>query len=96
MTLTKAALVRRLASQLKISTRSSGEIVDAFFGQIRSTLVCGEGVKLHSFGRFAVKVKRGRNIRHARTRLETTIKRRRIVTFNPSKVLLANILRERK
>ena len=56
--------------------------------ELSEALIRGDIVKLRSFGMFTVREKRERIGRNPRTGVEVPIKRRRVLTFKPSSVLL--------
>ena len=67
------------------------EIFEMMLEEVSDTLSRGESVKLRSFGLFNVREKRERIGRNPRTGVEVPIKPRRVLTFKPSPVLLAQV-----
>jgi integration host factor subunit alpha len=91
-TLTRTAL-RDAAYRvcLSMSRTEVREVVDATFDEISEALLRGETVKLSSFGVFKVRSKRERTGRNPKTNTEAVITARRVVTFKPSKLLVAYV-----
>jgi integration host factor subunit alpha len=65
--------------------------VDATLEEISEALLRGETVKLHSFGVFKVRSTGERIGRNPKTLDEAVITARRVVTFRPSRSLLAYV-----
>jgi integration host factor subunit alpha len=61
------------------------------FEEIAAALAQGEPVRLHSFGSFKVRSKRGRVGRNPKTGVELPITPRRVATFKASPLLVARI-----
>jgi integration host factor subunit alpha len=80
--LTKASVADLLSAQLKISSRESGELVDAFFELIQEQLCNGEDVKLSGFGSFDIHQKNARPGRNPKTGEAILIASRQVVTFS--------------
>lgn len=79
------------ASCPSLSRSQTREIFEMALGEVCETLKRGESVKLRSFGLFSVREKRERIGRNPRTGVEVPIKPRRVLTFKPSPVLLAQV-----
>ncbi|MCL2020736.1 MAG: integration host factor subunit alpha [Betaproteobacteria bacterium] len=90
-TLTKADISRPLFEQVGFNKREAKDMVEAFFGEIRSALERGEGVKLSSFGNFQLRDKPQRPGRNPKTGEEIPISARRVVTFHASQKLKADV-----
>ena len=91
-TSTRADLLDAVQAAVPTLSRSqSREIFEMALDEIASSLTRGESVKLRSFGLFAVRSKRERIGRNPRTGIEVPIKPRRVLTFRPSPVLLAQV-----
>lgn len=75
----------------RLSRAEAEEIVEAVLEEILEALVRGEPVQLRSFGRFAVRAKRGRLGRNPRTMAAAAISPRRVISFRPSPTLVAQI-----
>ena len=87
MTLTKAVLAESLCNEIGLNQRESKEMVEAFFNEIRKTLVMNEQVKLPGFGNFNLRDKVPRPGRNPKTGELVAISERRVVTFSPSDML---------
>lgn len=90
--LTKAELSELLHSQIGLNKREAKDVVDAFFAEIRETLMQGEGLKLTSFGNFQLRDKPQRPGRNPRTGEVVPVSARRVVTFHASQKLKAQVL----
>jgi len=89
---TREALQRAIYSCcLGMSRAEAREMVDSMLDEILKTLVQGEAVKLHGFGKLRVQKKRARAGRNPRTGAPATITARRVVIFVPSSCLVATI-----
>jgi integration host factor subunit alpha len=78
---------------LSISRTEARQIVDATLEEIAEALLRGETVKLHSFGIFKVRSKGERIGRNPKTCAEAVITARRVITFKPSRELMAYVTR---
>jgi integration host factor subunit alpha len=74
-----------------LSREEVREIVDATLDEISKALLRGEIVKLNAFGTFKVRSKPERIGRNPKTRVEAIITPRRVVTFKPSRMLVAHV-----
>lgn len=90
--LTKADLAELLHSQIGLNKREAKDVVDAFFTEIRETLMQGEGLKLTGFGNFQLRDKSQRPGRNPRTGEVVPVSARRVVTFHASQKLKAQVL----
>lgn len=88
-TITKAELVEVLFEQMGLNKREAKDMVDSFFGHIRSALENGQEVKLSGFGNFQLRDKPQRPGRNPKTGEEIAICARRVVTFHASQKLKA-------
>ena len=79
------------ASCPSLSRSQAREIFEMAIEEVSDSLTRGENVKLRSFGLFSVREKRERIGRNPRTGVEVPIKRRRVLTFKPSPVLLEHV-----
>ncbi len=85
--LTRKELAESVANQLGYSQTSCAEIVDSFLDSMKKTLITGEEIKLVHFGTFTLRDKSSRTGRNPRTGEPITIKKRKMVSFRPSKSL---------
>jgi integration host factor subunit alpha len=74
-----------------LSRNQARDLFEMTLSEMSDALARGEGVKLRSFGHFAVRSKRERMGRNPRTGEEVPITPRRVITFKPSPVLIAKI-----
>ncbi|HEB63406.1 MAG TPA: integration host factor subunit alpha [Gammaproteobacteria bacterium] len=93
MTLTKADMADRLFDDVGLNKRESKELVEAFFGEVRTALGRGEIVKLSGFGNFNLRDKKQRPGRNPKTGEEIPISARRVVTFHAGQKLKARVER---
>ncbi|PID76407.1 MAG: integration host factor subunit alpha [Deltaproteobacteria bacterium] len=85
--LTRKDLTESVADQLGYSQVSCSEIVDCFFDSLKSSLIAGEEIKVIHFGSFTLRNKNPRTGRNPKTGEQITIKKRKMVSFRPSKKL---------
>jgi integration host factor subunit alpha len=84
-TLTKREIAHAVYSACTgLSRRQAKALVEAVLEEIVTTLVAGEDVSLHGFGKFAVRQKRERSGRNPKTGVAAPITARRVVTFKAS------------
>ena len=88
-TITKLDLVNHLNEKLGLNKVESKELVEAFFDEIKKSLINNEEVKLSGFGNFKILNKRERPGRNPKTGEPAIISARKVVTFKPS-VLIKN------
>jgi integration host factor subunit alpha len=86
-TLTKAALVERVANHTgELRTAAKG-YVEGLFHIIKGTLEAGESLKVSGFGTFVVRDKTSRRGRNPHTGETIVLDARRVVVFKASKLL---------
>ena len=91
-TATRAHLLEGVILSCPSLSRSQArDVFEMALEEVSDALSRGEAVKLRSFGLFAVREKRERIGRNPRTGVEVPIKRRRVLTFKPSPVLLDQV-----
>ena len=91
-TTTRADLLEAVFEACPTLSRSQARtIFEMTLEEISDSLDRNESVKLRGFGAFNVRAKRGRVGRNPKTGVEAAIKPRRVVTFKPSPVLVANV-----
>ena len=96
-TITKLDLVNHLNEKLGLNKVESKELVEAFFDEIKKSLINNEEVKLSGFGNFKILNKRERPGRNPKTGEPAIISARRVVTFKAGQKLrkkISNILSE--
>ena len=83
-TVTRADLAAAVCEEAGLRKRDAAELVDALFEAISERLAAGEPVGISGFGAFALHDKQERVGRNPKTREETPIPARRVVTFRAS------------
>ena len=96
-TITKLDLVNHLNEKLGLNKVESKELVEAFFDEIKKSLINNEEVNISGFGNFKILNKKERPGRNPKTGEPAIISARRVVTFKASQKLrkkMSNILSE--
>jgi len=96
-TLTKLDLVNHLNENMGLNKVESKELVEAFFDEIKKSLINNEEVKISGFGNFKILNKKERPGRNPKTGEPAIISARRVVTFKAGQKLrkkMSNILSE--
>ena len=96
-TITKLDLLNHLNEKLGLNKVESKELVEAFFDEIKKSLINNEEVKLSGFGNFKILNKRERPGRNPKTGEPAIISARKVVTFKAGQKLrkkMSNILSE--
>ena len=96
-TIKKSDLIENLHITLGLNKRESKELVEAFFDEIKMSLINNEEVKLSGFGNFKILNKRERPGRNPKTGEPAIISARKVVTFKAGQKLrkkMSNILSE--
>ena len=96
-TITKLDLVNHLNEKLGLNKVESKELVEAFFDEIKKSLINNEEVKISGFGNFKILNKRERPGRNPKTGAPAIISARKVVTFKAGQKLrkkMSNILSE--
>ena len=96
-TITKLDLVNHLNEKLGLNKVESKELVEAFFDEIKKSLINNEEVKISGFGNFKILNKRERPGRNPKTGEPAIISARRVITFKAGQKLrkkISNILSE--
>ena len=83
--LTKKDLVNLIYMQIGFSKHVSENLIDDFFQTIIDNLSKERSLKLSNFGTFTIRQKQSRIGRNPKTKKETTITKRNVVLFKPSK-----------
>ena len=86
-TITKLDLVNHLHENMGLNKVESKEIVEAFFEEIKNSLVNDEEVKISGFGNFIILNKNERPGRNPKTGEPALISARKVVTFKASQKL---------
>ena len=86
-TLTKAALVEKVADDAGLTKKRAEVIVDTLFGSIAEGLRHGEKVELRGFGSFRLRRRAARRGRNPRTGDRVEVPSKRVAYFTPGKEL---------
>ena len=86
-TVTKLDLVNHLNKKLGLNKVESKELVEAFFNEIKKSLIDNEEVKISGFGNFKILNKKERPGRNPKTGKPALISARRVVTFRAGQKL---------
>ncbi len=89
--LTRKELTEAVAERLGYPRSTCADIVDTFFGTMKTSLTNGDPIKIVHFGTFTLRDKNPRNGRNPRTGESILIKKRKMVSFKPSKKLREQI-----
>ena len=90
-TTTRSTLSEAVFKNVGLSRNESSNLVDSVFGEILSSLIKGDDVKISSFGTFIVREKKERIGRNPKTGEEVPITARSVVTFRASNVLKSKV-----
>ena len=93
-TLVKADIVDLVYGKVGFTRQEAAESVDILFEEIKSRLAQGENVRISRFASFILKKKKERNARNPKTGESIRINPRTVLTFKPSKQLLASTNRD--
>jgi len=86
-TITKLDLVNHLNEKLGLNKVESKELVEAFFDEIKKSLINNEEVKISGFGNFKILNKKERPGRNPKTGEPAIISARRVITFKAGQKL---------
>ena len=87
----KADIARHIRQQVGITEHEADKLLDWILGLLKTTLQAGEPITIQGFGKFSVRSKRPRQGRNPRTGEAVMISARRVVTFQPSLILKAEV-----
>ena len=93
-TLVKADIVDLVYGKVGFTRQEAAESVDILFEEIKSRLAQGENVRISRFASFILKKKNARTARNPKTGESIRINPRTVLTFKPSKQLLASTNRD--
>jgi nucleoid DNA-binding protein len=85
--LTKADLIDAVASEIELSKRQAGQIVDLILDEIKAALQKGDRVALTPFGSFVVRSRKAREGRNPKTGEKIKIAARKVPAFVAGKGL---------
>ena len=89
-TLVKADIVDLVYEKVGFTRQEAAQAVDILFEEIKSRLAQGENVRISRFASFVLRRKNARNARNPKTGESIRINPRTVLTFKPSKQLLAS------
>ena len=90
-TLTKAEIVREIASSTGIDKASVLETVEKFMDTVKDSLANGENVYLRGFGSFIVKTRSQKTARNISKNTVIIIPEHKIPAFKPAKVFMDQV-----
>ena len=90
-TITRVDLSAAIYQKVSLSRSESAAMVELVLKEITDTLEKGETVKLSSFGKFIIRLKKERVGRNPKTGVEAAVSRRRVVVFKPSAIMKQQI-----
>tara|TARA_S200000501_G_scaffold159591_1_gene150523 strand:+ start:70 stop:360 length:291 start_codon:yes stop_codon:yes gene_type:complete len=85
LNLTKKDLINAVYMQIGYSKKISETLIDDFFEIILDNLITNKKVKIAKFGTFILKKKSARIGRNPKTKEETIINERNVITFKASR-----------
>ena len=88
---TRENLVKSINKNIGLSKNLSSCIVDDFFENVITEIIKNNRLKISAFGTFTVKNKKERVGRNPKTKVESKIHSRKVVTFKPSLLLKKKI-----
>ncbi len=91
--MTKAELVKKVASATGATKKSTQDVVEATFEAISAALSAGDKVTLVGFGTFGVRKRKARVGRNPRTKKEIKIAARAVPSFKAGKALRDTVAR---
>ena len=94
-TLVKADIVDLVYEKVGFTRQEATQAVDILFEEIKSRLAQGENVRISRFASFVLRRKNARNARNPKTGESIRINPRTVLTFKPSKQLLASTNQEK-
>jgi len=94
-TLVKADIVDLVYEKVGFTRQEAAQAVDFLFEEIKSRLAQGENVRISRFASFVLRRKNARNARNPKTGESIRINPRTVLTFKPSKQLLASTNQEK-
>ena len=89
-TLVKADIVNLVYEKVGFTRKEAAQAVDILLEEIKKQLGQGENVRISRFASFILRKKNGRNARNPKTGESIRISPRTVLTFKPSKQLIAS------
>ncbi len=90
-TVTRLDVAEAIYTEIGLSRKDSGDILDMIIDEIVKELSLGHDVKLSSFGTFSLRDKKARTGRNPKTGVEAVISSRRVISFKPSQTMRKQI-----
>tara|TARA_B100000586_G_C19958819_1_gene362819 strand:+ start:79 stop:378 length:300 start_codon:yes stop_codon:yes gene_type:complete len=91
-TITRLDLANHLHKKLGLNKVESKELVEAFFNEIKKSLIESQEVKISGFGNFKILNKKERPGRNPKTGESAVISARKVVTFRAGQKLREKVL----
>ena len=91
MALTKSDIISKVSTEIGLTNKQSGELVENVIEIIKSSFESGEDVLVSGFGKFSVLKKNARKGRNLTTGNEMMLPARRVVSFKCSRKLKERI-----
>ena len=89
-TIVKADIVDLVYEKVGFTRQEAAQAVDVLLEEIKSRLAQGENVRISRFASFVLRKKNARNARNPKTGEPIRISPRTVLTFKPSKQLMAS------
>lgn len=83
-TVTRADITENICSEIGLSRKDAGDILDMVIDEIKGEMISGRDVKISTFGSFLLKRKNARVGRNPKTGVEAEITPRTVISFRPS------------
>jgi integration host factor subunit alpha len=87
MTIIKDDIVNDVMKKVKLDRNMARNLVESIIKHLKITLTTGDDVMITGFGNFRVTHKKARIGRNPKSLVTYEISERKVVVFNPSKVL---------
>ena len=85
--MTKAELVEKVSSRIKLSKKEAEIVVNAITQSISDSLAGGEKVEIRGFGSFRIRDRKARIAYNPRSRVEVKVPAKKIPFFKPGNEL---------
>lgn len=92
--MTKKHIVREVARSLNIPLSQAKAAVDLTIDNIRQVILKHGRIELRNFGVFEVRTRAARKARNPRSNTPVQVPPRRVVTFQPGKLLSAAVIND--
>lgn len=89
--MTKAEIVAEIAKQTGVEKTVVMNVVEAFMGSVRGSMIAGNEVFLRGFGSFIIKRRAEKTARNISKNTTITIPAHNIPAFKPAKTFLAAV-----